>query len=118
MASSAALLTDFFDQVVMLATQDAGTPGCLVSCVVSDSAGANPIFRAELDPRYAGLEHKIAARLRLTGEALPAPPEVLAVVLASVARGLMLRARSGATAEKLQPVAAAAALVDFQPAGV
>jgi TetR/AcrR family transcriptional repressor of nem operon len=111
-------LTAFFDQVVVLATQDAANPGCLISCVLSDAAGANPLFRAELDRRYAGMEHKIAARLRLTGEALPAPPEVLAVLLASVARGLTLRARSGATAANLRPVAAAAARVYVQPAGV
>ncbi len=111
-------LKAFFDQVVMLATQDAATPGCLISCVLSDAAGANPLFRAELDRRYAGLEHQIADRLRLSGEVLPAPAEVLAVVLASVARGLTLRARSGATTADLRPVAAAAAQVLVQPAGV
>jgi len=109
---------DFFDQVVILATQDAATPGCLISCVLSDAAGTNRVFRAELDRRYAGMEHHIATRLRVSGEALPVPPEVLAVLLASVARGLMLRARSGATAATLQPVAAAAAQVFVQPAGV
>jgi len=111
-------LTAFFDQVVILATQDAATPGCLISCVLSDAAGANPIFRTELDRRYAGLEHQIAARLRLSGEALPAPAEVLAVVLASVARGLTLRARSGTTTANLRPVAAAAARVFAPSAGV
>jgi len=111
-------LTAFFDQVVILATQDAATPGCLISCVLSDAAGANPIFRTELDRRYAGLEHQIAARLRLSGEALPAPAEVLAVVLASVARGLTLRARSGTTTANLRPAAAAAARVFVQSAGV
>ncbi len=111
-------LTAFFNQVVILATQDAATPGCLISCVLSDVAGVNPLFRAELDRRYAGLEYQITARLRVSGRALSAPPEVLAVVLASVARGLTLRARSGASAASLHPVAAAAAQVFVQPAGV
>ncbi len=111
-------LADFFDHAVVLATQDATTPGCLISCVLSDAAGANPIFRAELDSRYAALEHQIAVRLRMSQDAMPTPPEVLAVLLASVARGLMLRARSGATTANLQPVAAAAAQVFGQPSGV
>jgi TetR/AcrR family transcriptional repressor of nem operon len=94
------------------------TPCCLISCLLSDAAGTNPLFRAEFDRRYAGMEHHIATRLRVSGEALPGPPEVLAVLLASVARGLMLRARSGATAANLLPVAAAAAQIYVQPAGV
>lgn len=111
-------LTAFFDQVVILSTQDSATPGCLISCVLSDAAGSNLLLREELDRCYAGLERQIDARLRAPGEALPAPPEVLAVLLASVARGLTLRARSGASAANLRPVAAAAAQVFVQPADV
>lgn len=111
-------LTAFFEAVVDLATTDTETPGCLISSVLSDAAGANSLFRAELDRRYSAMEEMLANRLRLAPESLPGEPEVLAVVLASVARGLTLRARSGATATMLRPVARAAALPFLQPGTV
>lgn len=111
-------LETFFESVVDLATSDAATPGCLISCVLSETAGTNPVFRAELAQRYATMESRIAERLRLDAGTLPSAPEVMAVVLASVARGLTLRARSGATAAVLKPVARAAARAFVQPAAV
>ncbi len=111
-------LEAFFESVVDLATSDAATSGCLISCVLSDAAGSNPLFRAELDRRYASMESWIAERLGMDAGPLSCAPEVMALVLASVARGLTLRARSGATAAVLKPVARAAALAFVQPAAV
>ncbi len=102
-------LESFFDQVVTLATQDPSTPGCLISSVLSDAAGTNPLFKAELDRRFAALERRLSDRLSQSAERPGAPAEVLAVVLASVARGLTLRARSGAPATELRAVGRAAA---------
>ncbi|MEB8386548.1 TetR/AcrR family transcriptional regulator [Rhodobacteraceae bacterium KMM 6894] len=102
-------LEAFFGQVVALATHDPSTPGCLISSVLCDAAGTNPLFKAELDRRYTSLENGLAERLRQSDEVLGAPAEVLAVVLASVARGLTLRARSGAPADELRAVGRAAA---------
>ena len=91
-------LRAFFAAVADLATAEPEAPGCLISCVLTDAAGANPLFRAELSRRFAALESRIATRLRSGQSELQrgAAPEALAVVLAAVARGLMLRARAGA----------------------
>lgn len=110
-------LESFFDQVVTLATQDSSTPGCLISSVLSDAAGTNPLFKAELDRRFAALEGRLSDRLRQSADGPGAPAEIMAVVLASVARGLTLRARSGASAVDLRAVGHAAARVFVDPAG-
>jgi len=110
-------LESFFDHVVILATQDPSTPGCLISSVLSDAAGTNPLFKAELDRRFAALEGCLSDRLRQSAEKLGAPAEVMAVVLASVAHGLTLRARSGASAVVLRAVGHAAARAFVNPAG-
>ncbi len=102
-------LNAFFDQVVSLATRDPATPGCLISSVLSDAVGTSPLFKAELDRRFAALEGRLSERLRQSGDRLGAPAEVMAVVLASVARGLTLRARSGASAADLRAVGHVAA---------
>lgn len=105
-------LAAFMAAVVRAATADAATLGCLVSCALADCAGENDRMRAELAARFDRAEAAIAARLeraRAAGE-LPAPTDcaALAGVLAAVSRGIMLRARSGAPAAALQPVANAA----------
>lgn len=102
-------LQSFFNQVVTLATRDPSTPGCLISSVLSDAAGTNPLFKEELDRRFAALERRLSDRLSQCTSKPGAPTEVLAVVLASVARGLTLRARSGAPATELRAVGRAAA---------
>ncbi len=96
-------LRSFFAAVVELATSEPAAPGCLISCVLADAAGANPAFRDELDRRYAALEARLAARLEAGRSELDrgADPQVLALVLASLARGLMLRARAGAGRDRL-----------------
>lgn len=101
----------FFQAVLRLATGQNGPTGCLISCVLSDAAGANPRFRAELEARFASLEKRIEQRIRAAGPRCGAnhPPEVLAMLLAAIARGLMVRARAGADARRLKPVADAAA---------
>ncbi len=111
-------LESFFDHVVTLARQDPSTPGYLISSVLSDAAGSSPLFKAELDRRYAALEGHLSERLRHSAENLGAPAEVLAVVMASVARGLTLRARSGVPATELCAVGHAAARDFLQPTGV
>jgi len=103
-------LSAFFEAVLALATRNPDAPGCLVSCALADAAGAHPGFRAELAARYAAMERRIAARLRAGGWTAPAPtsPDAAASLAASVARGLMLAARSGAKATELRPTADAA----------
>jgi len=102
-------LSAFFQAVIALATGDAATPGCLISCVLADSAGTNAVFRAELDQRFAALEARITARLVAEPWPAAAPDRAaLAAMLAAVARGIMLRARSGAAPKALAPVADAA----------
>lgn len=107
----AADLGAFFEAVVALATRDSRTPGCLISCVLADVAGADDTFRQELDRRFAALEDRIAQRLAQDGALPAAELPATAGMLAAVARGIMLRARSGAPAEALHPVAAVAVRV-------
>lgn len=97
-------LARFFAAVIDLALSEPAAPGCLISCVLADTAGANPRFRAELDRRFCALEVRIRERLDA------APPQggaiqARAVMVASIARGLMLRARSGAGRDLLEQTA-------------
>lgn len=115
LAAGGALATDlagFFAAVIALATADPQTPGCLVSCVLADAAGANPQFRAELGRRFDVIEARLATRLALAraqGDlATDADPVALGGMLAAVARGLMVRARAGSGAPVLHPMATAA----------
>jgi len=99
-------LSAFFAEVVALATSDSRTPGCLISCVLADVAGANDTFRLELDRRFASLEDRIARRLDQEVASAPAKDRrALACMLAAVARGIMLRARSGTRAQDLDKIA-------------
>lgn len=111
-------LERFFTSVVALSTQDATMPGCLISCVLADTAGASPLFRAELDRRFATMEGWISDRLQREPETPQTTADVMAVVVASTARGITLRARSGATVAELIPVARAAARSFACSAGV
>jgi len=102
-------LTAFFEAVVTLATLDSRTPGCLISCVLAEVAGANGTFRQELKARFAALEDRIAQRLEHDGIGVePKDQTALAGMLAAIARGIMLRARSGASSADLHPIAEAA----------
>jgi len=109
----------FFAAVIALATADAQTPGCLVSCVLADAAGANPRFRAELGARFEAIEARLADRLlRAQAEgdlAASADPMVLGGMLAALARGLMVRARAGSEAALLRPLAEAAIALVCRP---
>ncbi|SNT32298.1 TetR/AcrR family transcriptional regulator [Tropicimonas sediminicola] len=97
-------LARFFEAVVALATRDSQTPGCLISCVLAEVAGANETFRQELDSRFTALENRIHERLSHGADA-PDNARALAGMLAAVARGMMLRARAGATAVDLEAIA-------------
>lgn len=98
-------LTAFFDEVVGLATRDCKTPGCLVSCVLVDAAGANKSFQEELDRRFSALEDRILRRLAQDDSSADMEDlRALAGMLAAVARGIMLRARSGAAAADLAKI--------------
>lgn len=101
-------LAAFFAAVVDLATGDATTPGCLISCVLADAAGSNPQLRDELDRRFSALEATIKARLDLEPWSGGVSRAATSGVLAAVARGIMLRARSGRCRQDLDEVAAAA----------
>lgn len=100
-------LTAFFGAAIELATADPQTPGCLISCVLADAAGDNPRLRRELDARFGALEARLRDRL-VAGQyerRCTTDPETLALMLACVSRGLMLRARAGAGRETLWDVA-------------
>ncbi len=104
-------LTAFYAAVVTLATSDAKTPGCLISCVLADAAGTSTVFRVELDRHFKTLEDRIANRLRAAGwtDSATVPPTAAAGLAAAAARGIMLRARSGLPRDDLNKVATAAA---------
>lgn len=104
-------LAAFYESVVHLGTSDPETPGCLISSVLADVAATNATFRAELDGRFSALETLIADRLRMDGwpEDATNPPEVVAGLVAAIARGIIQRARSGQSADILQPVGTAGA---------
>jgi TetR/AcrR family transcriptional regulator, copper-responsive repressor len=95
----------FFAAVIDLALAEPGARGCLISCVLADAAGANPRLRAELDRRFLAVEARIRARLDAS---TPADSQTLprAMVIASIARGLTLRARGGADRALLEQAAA------------
>lgn len=103
-------LAGFFAEVIALATADPSTPGCLISCVLADAAGSNPVFQAELDRRFSTVENRLDQRLHLAGwhADAPVPRMAAAGLAAAAARGIMLRARSGQSANDLAPVAVAA----------
>lgn len=111
-------LSAFYGEVVALATRDSRMPGCLISCVLADVAGANDTFRQELETRFRALEDRIAQRLKHEDDG---PDDeharVLAGVLAAVARGIMLRARSGAPAADLLKISQVAIRNSVAPAG-
>ncbi len=110
-------LNSFYEQVISLATSDTETRGCLISCVLAEAAGTNRAFMGELDRRFGALEARIEARLLLENwpESLRSSPRTTAGMVAAVARGLTLRARSGQTIVDLSPIAATAvaAVVGF-----
>lgn len=113
-------LSAFYEAVVTLGTADPATPGCLISCVLAEVAGTNPRFRAELSARFTALETRLHSRLvagrsEVIGDSDPA---VLAVMLASVARGMMVRARAGADRDMLQAVVRATVGLISRPAPV
>lgn len=113
-------LGGFFDAVIRHATADRDTLGCLVSCVLADAAGANAVMQAELARRFDTVEQRLTDRLhqaQAVGDLDPAAdPRTLAGLLSAVARGLMLRARSGAGPAELAPVAALAIRAACGPA--
>ncbi|MDD7969644.1 TetR/AcrR family transcriptional regulator [Roseinatronobacter alkalisoli] len=107
-------LAAFFSAVIELATSEPKARGCLISCVLADAAGTNPRFRAELERRFLALENRIRERLEAAGpEAGDIPAR--AVMIAAIARGLMLRARAGAGRDFLEQAAAEAVRVLAPP---
>ncbi|SDW43714.1 TetR/AcrR family transcriptional regulator [Roseicitreum antarcticum] len=100
-------LVSFFSAVVDLGTSEPKARGCLISCVLADAAGTNPRFRVELEHRFLALETRIRDRL-LVADPQDGDIPARAVVIASIARGLMLRARAGAGRDLLEKAAAEA----------
>lgn len=103
-------LAAFFKAVVDLALSEPDARGCLISCVLADAAGGNLRLRSELDRRFAAMEQQIgdrlAADLNQQGEI-----QTRALVIASMARGLMLRARAGTERMQLEKAATEAVRV-------
>lgn len=116
-------LSSFFKGVIALATSFKEAPGCLVSCVLADAAGASPRMRAELAQRYNAVEERLSQRLkraRREGE-LPDGTDIAAhaAMLAAIARGITLQARAGVSARRLAPVArVAASLFNLENGGL
>lgn len=111
-------LLRFYDAVVGMALSEARAPGCLIASALSDAAGANLRLRAELDRQYSGLEAVLARRFAAARDELAAPdtpPETLALLAASVARGMMLRARAGSDRATMQAACRAAVDALFAP---
>lgn len=103
-------LEAFFRQVVALSSGNSATTGCLISSVLADAATTTTRLQEERDRRFDALEARIAARLEVDGwprhSDCPAP--VAASLAAAMARGIVLRARSGQGTDILLPVGAAA----------
>lgn len=98
-------LLRFYDAVIDMALSQARAPGCLIASSLSAAAGANLRLRAELERQYDWLEEVLTQRFAAARAELAAPdtpPETLALVAASVARGMMLRARAGSDRATMQ----------------
>lgn len=95
----AASLRAFFQAVVDLALAGDGGRGCLVSCALAEAASGDRAFTEELSRQFDAMEARLVARIASArpGET-PAglDPADLGALLSSTARGMMLRARSGA----------------------
>lgn len=100
-------LAAFFKAVIDLALSEPKARGCLISCVLADAAGTNARFRSELDQRFLALERRVRDRLA-ADEAQQGDIAARALMVASIARGLMLRARGGADRGLLEQAAAEA----------
>ena len=103
-------LAAFFGAVIDLALSEPAARGCLISCVLADAAGANARFRSELVQRFQALESRICDRLA-ADENQQGDISARALMLASIARGMMLRARAGADRDLLEQTAAEAVRV-------
>lgn len=103
-------LYSFFKAAITLATSDEMTRGCLISCVLTDAAGDNARFRKELNKRFNGLEKKLEDRILAIpwNDSSGVSVTAAAAMIAAVARGIMVRARSGTPAKDLRPIAKAA----------
>lgn len=100
-------LAAFFAAVINLALSEPKASGCLISCVLADAAGANDRFKMELDQRFLALERRVRDRLA-ADEGQNGDIAARALMIASIARGLMLRARAGAERDKLEQAASEA----------
>lgn len=108
------VLGTFFEAVVRHATGDPERLGCLVACVLSDTAGADSRMREELARRFANVEGQLARRIKTAQDAGELPghdPASLAAVIGAVARGIMLSARAGVDAATLRQTAATAVVL-------
>ncbi len=105
-------LTAFLYGVIDLATHDPETPGCLIACVLADAAGVDLKMRDELMHKFDHIEQALSDRVARAQQSheIPETPAAhdLGLMLAATARGLMVRARSGSTAQDLYPAAQAA----------
>ena len=109
-------LLRFYEAVIDMALSADRAPGCLMASALSDAAGANLRLRAELDRHYTGLEKVLTRRFAAARAELAAPdtpPETLALLAASVARGMMLRARAGSDRATMQAACRAAVAALF-----
>jgi TetR/AcrR family transcriptional repressor of nem operon len=104
-------LRAFFSAVADLALAEDGGRGCLVSCALAEAAAGDAGFAEELARRFDAVEARLADRIARAapGETPPGvDPSALAARLAAAARGMMLRARSGADRAALDRVGGAA----------
>ncbi len=104
-------LSAFFKGVIDFATCDPQTPGCLIAGALADTAGADMQMRARLKVEFSKVETALRGRLERAQGAgqIAATPgsEAMAKMLAATARGLMIRTRTGCSADDLYPAAQA-----------
>lgn len=102
-------LMAFFNGVVDFATRDAKTLGCLVASALSDAAGNDLVMRGRFASEVAKAESALSMRIARgqdKGQIPPTPSaDDLGMMLAATARGLMVRARTGCSADELYPAA-------------
>ncbi len=102
-------LAAFFEAVADLSVTEREAGGCLISCALADAAGKDATLRNELQRRFVAMELRLEARLARAAAPGGDSPATLAGLLASTARGMMLRARAGASREEVLAIGRAAA---------
>lgn len=105
-------LRGFMSAIVISATAHADHKGCLITCVLADSAGSSVMMANKLENAFNRLEDVLVQRLDQAVHCGQLSNDVdtttRAAVVAATARGLTLRARAGTPRPQLLAIAEAA----------